>query len=75
MKNVPLSYVKTGQLARIQYIDRECQSCKRLLELGLIKGLEIKVVKNNSGPVIVQMNNNKLAIGRCLTNRIIVNLI
>lgn len=75
MKYVVLSYLKTGQSAIITSIDKDCSCCKRLLELGLVKGTKVTMVKNNAGPVIINVSSTKLALGKCLSNNIIVQLI
>lgn len=75
MKITTLASLKEGESCEILYINKECSSCKRLMELGLIKGLKVKMVKNDRGPIIININGNKIAIGRCLSNRIDVKCI
>lgn len=46
---------------------------KRLCELGLNRGTKVKMIKNDFGPVILNVNGYKLALGRGLASKIIVN--
>lgn len=75
MKMVSLLSLKIGESCEIAYINKECSSCKRLSELGLVRGLKIRMIKNDVGPIIISINCNKLAIGRCLSNNIYVKCI
>jgi FeoA domain. len=43
---------------------------KRLYELGLNTGAEVKVEKNDFGPIILRVYGNKLALGRGLAEHI-----
>ena len=46
---------------------------QRMAEMGLINGAIIKVVKNDShGPVIVNVNNTRIALGRGMCDKITV---
>lgn len=55
---------------------KEIASCgrarKRLCELGLNKGTPVKVIKNDFGPVILNLYGHKLALGRGLAKKIFV---
>lgn len=45
---------------------------RRLCELGLNKGTPVKVIKNDFGPVILNIYGHKLALGRGLAEKILV---
>lgn len=55
---------------------KEIASCgmarRRLCELGLNKGTPIKVIKNDFGPIILNIYGHKLALGRGLAKKILV---
>ncbi len=44
-----------------------------LAELGIHSGEKVKVVKNDSGPVILEVKGTRVAIGRGLAGKIEVN--
>ncbi len=47
----------------------------RLTELGLIKGKTIQVInKANSGPVLVQIDNARIAIGQGMAMKVMVRV-
>ena len=67
-----LSNLKANNKCKIRNIAGGGHARRRLHELGFIAGAEVKVVKNDFGPVIVSLSGNKLAIGRGLAEHIII---
>lgn len=57
-------------------IIKEITSCgmarRRLCELGLNRGTPVKVIKNDFGPMILNLYGHKLALGRGLAKKILV---
>jgi len=59
-------------------VDIHCVNCghgikRRLCDLGLYDNTKIKVIKNDiSGPIIIQVKDSKLVIGRGQANKIMV---
>lgn len=72
MGDVYLSTLKPNEYGRIKGIDSGCKANKRLYELGLYKNALVKVVKNDFGPVILNLSGNKLALGRGLASKVLV---
>ncbi|MCR1898790.1 FeoA domain-containing protein [Irregularibacter muris] len=72
MNNVSLALLKPCEVGRIQEISGGRSAKKRLYELGLNTGTQVKMVKNDLGPVILNVSGFKLALGRGLANKIIV---
>lgn len=62
-----------GYCGKIKEISAGKSATKRLYEMGFNTGASLKVVKNDSGPVIVSLRGNKIAIGRGLAEKIIIN--
>jgi ferrous iron transport protein A len=67
-----LTKLNSGESCRIQKINAGMNATRRLYEMGLNTGSNIKVVKNDIGPVIVSIYGNKIAVGRGLAEKIIV---
>lgn len=67
-----LNTLKANDNAKIADISGGCGVKKRLYELGLHKGADFKVVKNDYGPIIVSLSGNKLALGRGLAASVMV---
>jgi len=45
---------------------------KRLISMGLYRGVEIKKLNQSFGPVLISINQTKLALGRGIANKIII---
>lgn len=72
MANNSLIHLKANEKAIIGQIDSCGSARKRLYELGLNKGAKVTMVKNDIGPVILNLYGHKLALGRGLASKIIV---
>lgn len=70
-----LDTVKVGQSCKVIGIIGCGKAPKRLLELGINKNARIVVVKNDIGPLIIQLSGYKIALGRCLANKIVVEVL
>lgn len=64
--------LKPNDTARIKAISGCGRAQKRLYELGLHKNACVKVVKNDFGPLILNLSGHKLALGRGLACHVIV---
>lgn len=73
MINTRLTELSKGDKATIKNISAGCTATRRLYEMGLNTGAKVNVVKNDFGPVIVSLLGNKVALGRGLAQKIIVN--
>ena len=74
MENIHLINFKPEQCGRIKEISGGCQARKRLYELGLNKGAQVKMIKNDFGPVILNIYGNKLALGRGIASHILMEM-
>ena len=70
MKALNLTSLKKDEEGKVIEIDRCGNARKRLYELGLYKDAEIKMLKNDVGPVIISISGCKLALGRNLADHI-----
>ncbi|OAA21227.1 FeoA family protein [Kosmotoga sp. DU53] len=69
---MPLSMATPG-IYRVKAINGGRTMLKRLTDMGLRIGSILQVVSINPfGPVIVQVNNTRLALGKSVAHRIIV---
>lgn len=60
----------SGDAGKIKKIEAGRTATKRLYEMGFTLGTHVKVIKNNGGPVIVSISDNKVALGRGLAEKI-----
>ena len=72
-----LANMRDGQAGTVISIDAGKKATKRLADLGLIPGKEIKVLRKTlfSGPVEIQVSGSRLVIGRGLASKIVVEVL
>ena len=70
---LPLGFLQTGRDAVIKDFDGGRGLRQRLTEIGLVRGTRVRVVKNDmGGPLIVSIGEGRLAIGRGMALKIMV---
>ena len=70
---MPLTMVEMGKRVRLVSIAGGRRLRMRLAELGLVPGVEIDVINNSlHGPFIVGVKGSRIAIGRGMAFKIIV---
>jgi len=76
-QQVTLASLQKGQTLIVRYVTRGCGAQGRLLSLGLRKGALVEVLRRSrmSGPLIVKVNDSQVAIGRCLAEAIVGELL
>jgi ferrous iron transport protein A len=72
---MPLSMVRPGQRVRIAKIRGRRGLIGKLTNMGFYPGVEIEVISNRPGPLIVSRGGMKLGLGYGMANRILVSLI
>jgi len=68
----PLSLLPKGTRAKIIQIDAGRGLEGRLKHMGLYQGEVIKVVQNTEGPVVVAKGGMRLALGRGMSQKVLV---
>ncbi len=71
--SVPLSALKSGERGVVKAILGGAGAHRNLMDLGIVVGKEIKVVKNSGGAVLVAVNGTKLVVGRGLAMKVLVD--
>ena len=59
-----LSDAASGASVTILRVDAGRALCTRLAELGIYKGGKARIVKNDFGPLVLEVLGGRLAIGR-----------
>ena len=72
MEEKAMVFLKPNEIGRVKEIMGCGDIRKRLFELGLRRGVQIKMIKNDFGPLIIGMPGNKLALGRGIASKIII---
>ena len=68
----PLSMSAPGQWVTLVKITTGRKLRRRLTELGLTAGTEMKVVRDEGGPILVAVHDSRLALGRGTAHKILV---
>lgn len=72
MTSRPLSFFVEGEIGTVDNITGGEKVSKRLYEMGFNTGSEVKVIKNDIGPIIVSLSGSKIALGRGLAQKIMI---
>lgn len=67
-----LTSLTQGQMGRVDSINAGKDATKRLFEMGLNTNACVQIVKNDSGPLVISINGNKVALGRGLAEKVIL---
>ncbi len=70
--HLSLAFIGEGKKARIIDIFGGRGMVRRLMKMGLSPGSEIIVIRNSLGPLIIEVRGVRLALGRGLASRILV---
>lgn len=74
-RTIPLAFARPGSRVRVVSVSGGRGAYRRLLELGIVPGEVLKVVFNNSGPVIVERGGTRFAIGRGVAAKVMVEVV
>jgi ferrous iron transport protein A len=73
MSRIPLAMLPQGAGARVRELCGGEKALHRLTEMGLVKGAFLSVFQNrNGGPVMVSLGDSRIAIGRGLAMKVLV---
>ncbi len=64
--------LKEGFIAKIDCILGGRKVNAKLSSLGLMVGTVIKMIRNGKGPVIIDINKNRILIGKGLADKILI---
>ncbi len=68
----PLACVPAGRRVRILRVAAGRGLARRMQHMGLEEGMEVRVLRNNGGQVIVAQGHARTALGRGITRKIFV---
>jgi len=70
-----LSQVSCGETVRLEGVDADHRTVRRLAELGLTPGVELTILQTSKGPVLVAVRGARVAVGRDMaaTMRVVLN--
>ncbi len=71
----PLSSIAAGTQVRFCSIHAGRRAQERLLSMGLPLGVEINVIGNRQGAVVIARDSNRLAIGPGMAQKMMVKVV
>lgn len=72
---IPLAMISEGEEVRLVCVQGGQGMRKRLADLGLNVGMAVKVIRRNpEGPMILGVRESRLALGRGMTHRVMVEI-
>ncbi len=72
---LPLSMVAQGERVRLLKVNAGDGLIGRLNALGLTPGVELTVIQDAGGPLLLSVRDSRLALGRGMAQKIVVELI
>ena len=72
--HLPLAMVTPGEPVKLVRIVAGQRLRRRLTELGLIPGVEFKIMQDEGGPLLLAIKDTRLALGRGIAHKIIVEM-
>ncbi len=68
----PLSLLREGECGVVKKIIGGAGAHRNLMDLGVVEGKIVRVIKNSGGALLVSINGTKLIIGRGLASKVMV---
>ncbi|MDO4290292.1 MAG: FeoA family protein [Eggerthellaceae bacterium] len=71
MQQMPLSFLKSGERARVARVRGKGDVHHHLENLGFVEGADVRVVSEQSGNLIVEIKGAQVALDRSVASKII----
>jgi Fe2+ transport system protein FeoA len=69
---IPLTQAPIGIPLKLERIEGGHKFRRRLVELGLTPGIQLRVLQDSGGPVILAVRDSRLALGRGMAEKLSV---
>ncbi len=70
-KSFPLAIASIGEKLRIVKLKGSEGTVRRLMGMGLVPGIEVKIISNSGGSVIVEIGDNSIGLGAGMAQKIL----
>jgi len=74
-QSLPLTMVAPGERVRLLKVNAGEGLSSRLSAMGLTPGVEFMIIQDSGGPLLLGVRDSRLAIGRGMAQKIVVELI
>ncbi len=72
---LPLTYVKTGDMAKVLKVSGKDMVRKHLADLGFVDGAIVTVISSHDGDIILNVKDSRLAVTREMADKIMIELV
>ena len=73
---IPLGMAPEGVALRVVGVSAGRSAMRRLAELGLVVGSDIRIIKSSgSGPVLLEVKGSRIALGRGISMKLFVEVL
>ena len=73
--SLPLLFAPIGKAVKLVRVQGGARMTHRLAEMGLTPGVELTVIQNAGGRLMVSVRDSRLALGRGMAHRVRVSLV
>jgi len=72
---MPLAMVNPGGVVTVMAVNAGHGLVRRLADMGLYPGVSLRVIQGHPGPLIIQVGASRLALGRGVASKVMVNTV
>ena len=72
---LPLTFVKTGDIAKVIKVSGRDNVKKHLADLGFVDGTIVNVISSHDGDIILNVKDSRLAVTREMADKIMIELV
>ena len=72
---LPLTFVKTGDLAKVIKVSGRDNVKKHLADLGFVDGTIVNVISSHDGDIILNVKDSRLAVTKEMADRIMIDMV
>lgn len=72
---LPLTFVKTGDFAKVIKVNGKDNVKKHLADLGFVDGTIVNVISSHDGDIILNVKDSRLAVTREMADKIMIELV
>lgn len=70
-KSFPVAMASIGEKLRIVKLKGSEGTVRRLIGMGLVSGIEVQIISNSGGSVIVAIGDNRIGLGAGMAQKIL----
>lgn len=72
---LPLTFVKTGDLAKVIKVNGRDNVKKHLADLGFVDGTIVNVISSHDGDIILNVKDSRLAVTKEMADKVMIELV